>query len=771
MCRILFIILAFTQIININAVSYSGIVLDSKKESIPFASVSVLSVDSTIIFSTLTNEKGEFCIDSIPTNATLFRISMMGYETLTCPISNISNTNRSEFILREKSVTLKEITITAHKNPLKVKDVFFSLDVQNSQLSKQPGIIEVLGFLPGILNLGDGISVIGGGKTLYILNGIEIKSFERIKALHPSQIKDVSLTTHPSAKYGSEYSSVIFINTISRFTDYASAQAEHTSLLGRRYSNNECVYLNISKQKWDNYLSYKFINEKNNNSATNIYDVFNNQNISIRNNMSINRENRQGYTHNLMEGLTFRPSKKLLFNLQYNLFFDSNKFSTVAEESTVPEDMSLLTQQSIDRHSIQHNMDLVGEYIFPNNNKLSLSAGYLYNSSSSDNDLFRNSTDYEYIDGKEHYNSFSFKADYSMNLPKGYVLGAGTSFSYIKNIGHSLYKNVLSDDKYFDDNSNLKDNNTAIYLNLRKQFGKLYTSIGIRGELFSSDYEINESKLYKDERFVFFPNLTMQYPVNNNVTLIGSFTSKSNRPSFRALSPIYKYINSYLLEQGNPLLRQASIYTTSFAMILKNKFVAQARYIRNNNAVIWSLKTLENNSKILVNSPSNIDHNLWLLNLSYSDAGGIYRFNYETSVKYIPTKISYLKGNAPVTPQVSLYLVNQFVITPKTLLSLNINLSSKSSYLGVEQNATYDLSFWIKQSFLKDNRLQLILKGNDLLHMVTPKSYIKINNVCSSSIPDFDTRNVSLTIRYVFNEFKDIFNRKNTNIDNESRIR
>ena len=152
MCRILFIILAFTQIISINAISYSGIVLDSKKESIPFASVSVLSVDSTIIFSTLANEKGEFCIDSIPTNATLFRISMMGYETLTCPISNISNTNRSEFILREKSVTLKEITITAHKNPLKVKDGFFSLDVQNSQLSKQPGIIEVLGFLSGILN-------------------------------------------------------------------------------------------------------------------------------------------------------------------------------------------------------------------------------------------------------------------------------------------------------------------------------------------------------------------------------------------------------------------------------------------------------------------------------------------------------------------------------------------------------------------------------------------------------------------------------------------
>lgn len=754
-----------------NAASYSGMVVDSNREPIPYASVSVLAADSIPILSMLADEKGEFSIDSIPANATLLSISMMGYETTTYPISRISNAIKEQFVLREKSITLKEITITAKRNPLKLKDGRFSLDVQNSQLSKQPGIVEILGFLPGVLNLGNDISVIGGGKTLYVLNGIEIKSFDRIKALQPDQIKDVSLTTHPSTKYGSEYSSVIFINTISRLSDYASAQAEHTSSLGRRYGNNECLYLNISKQKWDNYLSYNFDDEKNKNIATNIYDVFNAQNIPIRNNQSINHENRHGYAHNLMEALSFRPSNRLLFNLQYNLLHDSNRFSTIAEESTASENVTQLTQQSIERHSTQHSIDVVGEYLFPNNNKLSLSAGYLFNTSSSVNDIVRHSTDYENIDGKDRFNSFTIKADYSMNLSNGYSVGAGASFSYIKNTGHSLYGNILSHNTYFDDNSNLKDNNTAIYLNLRKQFGKLYTSIGLRGELFNSNYEMNDSRWYKDERFNLFPNLTLQYPFNNNVALIGSFISKSNRTSFRDLSPLYKYINSYLLEQGNPLLKQADIYTASLAMILKNKFVAQARYIRNNNAVMWAFKTSEDESNILVNSPSNINYNLWLFNLSYSDALGIYRFNYEASLKYAPTTIPYLNGNAPINPQASLYLVNQFVITPKTLLSVNINVTSKSSYLGVEQNAACDLSFWIKQSFFKDNRLQLILKGNDLLHKATPKSYVKINDVCASSIPDFDTRNVSLTLRYVFNGFKNIFNRKNTNIDNESRIR
>lgn len=772
MYRIFSIILAFIQIISINAASYRGLVIDSNKEPIPFAYVSALSVDSITVLSTLANENGMFYIDSIPKNATLLRISMMGYGTITHPISIKNNTNViKQFILKETSTTLKEITVSAKRKPLKIKDGIFSLDVQNSQLSKQPGILDILGFLPGVLNLGNNISVIGGGKTLYVLNGIEIKSLDRIKSLQPNQIKDVSLNIHPSAKYGSEYSSVILINTISRLSDYSSAQVEHTSSLGRRYNNNECVYLNFSKQKWDNYFSYNFNDEKNRNIATNIYDVYNTQDLSVRNNKSINSENRHGYTHNLMEGLSLRPSNKLLFNLQYNLIINTNKFATTAEESTISKNIKSLTNQAIDRYSIQHNIDLVGEYMFSNNSRLSLSAGYLYNRSSSNNDIFHNSTNPENIAGKDHFNSFSLKADYSMNLPKGYSLGTGISFSYIKNTGNSIYEHTTSHNKYFDDNSNLKDNNAAIYLNLKKQFNKLYTSVGFRGELFNSNYKINESGCYKEERFNIFPNITLQYPLTNNVTLIGSFTSKSSRPSFRDLSPLYKYINSYLMEQGNPLLKQANIYTTSFAMILKNKFVAQARYIRNNNAIMWSFNTMEDNSNILVNSPSNVNYNLWLFNLSYSDAFGIYRFNYETSLKYIPTAIPYLDKNAPVKPQLSLYLVNQFVITPKTLLSVNINLTSESSFLGLDQKAACDLSFWIKQSFFKDNRLQLILKGNNLLHKATPKSYIKINNVCASSVPDFDNRTVSLTIRYIFNGFQNIFNRKNTNIDNESRIR
>ncbi|MCM1141024.1 MAG: outer membrane beta-barrel protein [Muribaculum sp.] len=769
MLRIAFIFLAFLSIIRVSAITYIGSIVDSQNEPIPFASISVYSTDSICVFNSIANENGIFTIDSIPTNSASISISMMGYETENRPFYPNTNLQSKTFILKERSTTLKEITISAKKNPLKFKDGNFTLDVQNSQLSKQPEIIDVLGFLPGVINLGDNISIIGGGNTLYILNGIEVKSIDRIKHLRPDQIKNVGISTNPSARYGSEYSSIIFINTISRLTDYASAQAEHTSSFSRRYSNSENLSINISKKKWDNYLSYNFVDDKNKNSAQNIYNIYDSKNIFLGQNKSINQENRHGYTHNLIDGLTFRPFERFTFNLQYNLLAFSNKFSTSADEFSSFTDESFLSHQFIDKKSIQHNIDLVGEYLFKNNSKLSISAGYLHNHTSSINEISKKSINSENITGKDSYSSIAVKADYSINLPKGFNLGTGISFSTISNKGNSIYG--TSHELFFNDYSNMKDNNTGIYLVANKQFGKLYTSLSIRGEYTTTDYKKDNVSWYNSDYFKIYPNLTLQYSPTTNITLIGSLMSKSLKPSFKDLSPLHKYINSYLLEQGNPLLKQTDIYTSSLALILKNKFVAQARYIRNNNAIIWSFNETENYQNMLINSPSNINYSQWLFNLSYSDAFGIYRFNYEASLKYIPTTVAYLHTTAPIKPQFLLSLVNQFVITPKTLLSINLDLSSKSAYLGVEQSASYGLSFWIKQSFFKDNRLQLILKGNDLLHKSTPKSYVKINNVCSSSIPDFDTRSVSLTIRYVFNGFQNIFNRKNTNIINESRIK
>lgn len=772
-----YVICLFIGVFEIKAQSLTGRVVDDNKNAVPYANAQLLSHDSVFIAGAVGDSLGHFSIKYLSGEKYILKISAMGYITIHRNITPISETcNLGDIPLQQNNITLSEVVVKAKRNPFVVKQGSFEIDVQKAGLGSQPEMADLLSFLPGIIPNGDGISFILGGKPLYILNGVEVKSFERIKALRPDQIKSISVNNFPSAQYASTYSCIVTVHTIERLSDYASAEIAHTSNVGRQYNNDQSININLSKKKWDNYISYSFTDNKERNSAINTYDIFGITNNVEQNNYSSNKEKRHTLVHQLFEGLTYRPTEKATFNLQYYLGSNDSKFKTSTNEyytsssNTSPQSTSTL--QDVKKDIIQHNVDLVGEFQLNNKNTLTLSTGYLFNRSTSDNDLLANSTISNYIYGKDTYNSWSFKGDYSLTLPKEYNLGMGISHSFIKNNGLSYYLNQDKPDiPYFNDNTILKDKNTAIYINARKMFGSLFVSTGLRGELFSSDYTKNGINWYDKSTFKLFPTITAQYMLNEKFTFIGSFLSRNSSPSFRELSPLVKYINSYLYEQGNPTLKQGETYTSSIAMIFKNKLVMQARYIRNINAVIWSFNENETFENALTNTPSNINYTTWLFNASYSDKIGIYRFAYDAALRYIPTRIKYLDGYASRHPQVKLSLVNQLVITPRTVLSLNLAYTSKTGFLGVEDLPTYNLSFWIRQSFLKNKNLQVTLRAEDILHKAIPESFTCIGNVKSNAIPDLDTRFIGLTVKYNFNGFKNIFKRKNTNEETEQRIK
>ena len=205
-------------------------------------------------------------------------------------------------------------------------------------------------------------------------------------------------------------------------------------------------------------------------------------------------------------------------------------------------------------------------------------------------------------------------------------------------------------------------------------------------------------------------------------------------------------------------------------MVWKNKFVLQGRYIHDANAVLWKFTESPELNGALLNSPINVDYNTWLFNASYSDKFGIYRFAYNASFRYIPTKIKYLDTYAPRNSNITFTMVNQFDITKQMMASIDLSYSSKNGFLGVLESPKYGLSFWIRQNFFKDNRLQIILRGNDLLHKSISKTNVFIDNIKVQTTPDFDSRFLLLTVKYTFNGFKDTFRRLNTNEGNQKRL-
>ena len=754
--------------------SISGKLYDTNVLPIEFGNVQIYATDSTFIGGTITDQKGMFKIDNIHSGEYMIVFSSVGFisKTESCTIQN-QDIDLGEIVLLQENILLEEIIVKAKRSNFNVKGSEFIIDVQKAGLNKQSNIIDVLSFLPGVIPSGDDISVIGFGKTLFLLNGVEVKSFDRIKTLNPDQIKNVSLNNNPPARYSSSYSNIISINTIERLSDYASFQISHSSKLGRKYYNDESININLAKRKWDNFFSYHFTDDKKRNSAVNTYNIYLDEDQE-KYNYSQNKEYHHGYGHQIMEGLTFRPTNKFTLNFQYVMNSSENKFkvNTLEYTNDNQETHENSTDQTLNTNILQHNIDLVGEYKISNAQILTLSTGYLCNHSSSENDMFLKNGNNDCIQGENDYRSWTTKSDYTHLLHSGYNLNVGLAYSFVKNEGYSIYFDRKVFDKPYSDNTALlEDKNAAVYANIQRRNDNFSFSIGLRGELLHSRYEEGETQWLDNNIFRFYPTLNLQYTINENTTLMGGFFSRSSRPSFRELSPLVRYINAFLLEQGNTALKQSDIYTSSLSLVLKNKFVMQARYIRSNNAVVWSFKESDIKERVLMNTSSNINYDTWLFNSSYSDAWGIYRFSYNVSLKYIPTEIDYLTGHASRNPQFKFSTVNQFTISPKTLLSLNFGYTSKNCFLGVEQQTAYDMSFWIRQSLFKDNRLQIILKGEDLLMRAIPKSYITINNVKSAILPNFDSRFIGLTVRYNFNGFQNIFKRKNVNEETENRIK
>lgn len=255
-------------IINQDSLMLSATVIDEVQEPLPYATVMLITEDGEIIKSTTTDQKGVFNLSAVETDGLFVAVRFMGYKQM-----RIAIPLPAVIQLEPTSNTLQEILVKGKKVVYKVSEGAFEIDVAKSELNKLPEIADVLAFLPGLLSSGGRVVPMLGGTPLYILNGVEQKSYDRISALRPDQIKTVNVNYYPPAKYSAQYGCIISITTNQQLTDYFSAHMEHNSLFGRRYTEEDVLSISLAKKTWDNFLSYNFSHLNEDNTGTNRYDI------------------------------------------------------------------------------------------------------------------------------------------------------------------------------------------------------------------------------------------------------------------------------------------------------------------------------------------------------------------------------------------------------------------------------------------------------------------------------------------------------------------
>ena len=761
----------------LNAQTIEGRIIDENKEAISYINIALYqATDSLFISGTISDLKGAFFIDNIKEGKYKLVISGIGYQTHQSDlcIRENKNINIGNITLRQENITLHEVVVTAKQNPLSVNQGKYTLNVSKSALKKQATTFDVLSFLPGVLSSGNSISVMGKGKPLILLNGREIRSQSELEVLQPNQIKEVSVDTHPSAEYSSQYNSVIHITTVSHLKDYISAQVSHKSIFARKYSDREGANINILHGKWSHFLSYQLNDFRSEDMANNKYTLYDTSTYDlISENSSYNHAIGHSHSHNMIMSSSYKFSDNNNLNLQYSLDIDNDRNKANTDENTMLNNKTIThgTDQNIKDKSQLHNIELMFIHKDKKGESLSLTGGYIYSKDVLSNLINTDKTKFNLIDGGNNYNVATFKADYKKNIFGSYGLQIGGKYVNTHNTGNSNSFNPSDGSFFYKNKTSLKDGVLAGYLTIDHQFKNLYASAGIRGEYITSNYNQDGENLYKEHNFTLYPSIDLEYTFTPNCILLGGYENKSSRPSFSQLSPIIRYINAMLYEKGNPKLKLMNSHNVYIACVLHRKFSIEASYTYKKDLSMYVFQANPQVEGSLVNAPINMNASYYTLSASYSDKWGIYRFAYNSSILYDVTKLSFLgEINGGSHPRLFLSTVNQFDVYKKTMVFCNFNISSKYNSLGTEMKSAYDLSIGLMKTFFKDNRLQIVLSINDILHKAQPNSITNIDNVWSQRILNPDSRNLSISVKYNLNNFRNMFQKNKGNAEEINRI-
>ena len=199
----------------------SGKIIDeSNNHGVPFVNVGLFRVaDSAFVSGTASDDKGAFTLQMVPKGEMTLKISAIGYETFSMPLTVKGDMNVGTLKLKAGTTRLDEVVI-AEKRPL------FAVEGEKTMynVAEDPSI--QTGTLSDALQNAPGVQVdVEGNITLRGTSSVEVwindkpshMSDENLKTyiqqLPANSIDHVEVITNPSARYGSKADGIINIVT------------------------------------------------------------------------------------------------------------------------------------------------------------------------------------------------------------------------------------------------------------------------------------------------------------------------------------------------------------------------------------------------------------------------------------------------------------------------------------------------------------------------------------------------------------------------------
>jgi hypothetical protein len=506
-------------------------------------------------------------------NNTLLKLKLSSI-LFTDTIINIRYADKTEVDLgtivpQENTTTLGQVTITSSAPLMRYgNNGNLEVNVAGTILASSSSVNEILSRTPG-LTVNEGIiSLQGKGEAIIYLNGTLIPG-ERLANIPTSQITKIEIIANPSARYDAGGRAVINITTKAPGGNGLSGRVSQHLTMSDFAGTNTNTFTDLGYSKNKLSLSANIALLKGSGREL-LYTVRNRPDPSEYLNSELttdwNRDFNIYATYGL--GARYRFSSGSVLSLSYSGNRDRlggsvdsrNRITTLTTDNTYGS--------SIARDELRKNNTIIADFTKSTDTLGSgvfFSAQYsAYRTDNEDQIKEFGGTAPRYLQNtfSQRLDIATIQADRTKYFRKNLKLETGIRFS---NVGNNSDTRFLignnPDGPYLPDEtlSSLFDYNETIasaYASLSANAGKLGIILGVRSEwtTYKLSTTAGEGQDFSKDYLNIFPNLQLEFPLENGNKLRASYSARITRPRYQALNPFVTYQDAFTTIEGNPNL-------------------------------------------------------------------------------------------------------------------------------------------------------------------------------------------------------------------------
>ncbi len=570
------LLLIFIQESNAQGVTIK--VKGPDKKGLPGAAVQMIRVSDSSTQSNVTDLSGVAGFTAADNTLYIVKIQYLGFQTKKETILVKPESRSFEFMLKEESVSLGEVSIQAKRPLIRQEEDKMIIDPM-PLVNSSTNTLEILEKTPGLYVDQDGGIYLSSTSTAVIyINGRELKMSNQdistlLRSIPPNSIQQIEVMRTPSTKFDAASSGGI-INIVlkkgMKIGRFGSANiGMNQGFYGNQFAGGS---FNTSGDKYTFYLNGNY------NHNDKVEDIHSSRELMVDTTLFQTVRNReQRHQAFLGYGTNYDFNKKLSLSYdgRLNAGFPKTENKNDNQIDDSHENLLAESHNRINNNSSQLNLQQDLEFtwkIDTGDSRLDTKLSYNlnYNNTNQDYKTTYTSPFSTVIQGegsnlqKRHF--AVIQSDLTFQFPYKIKLESGIKSSY-QNYCSTADFYVKNNDSLLPDNKrtnafNYQEFINAAYIQASKTFGKfLVAKAGVRLE---HTYMKGCQNIPFDTSFIFnradwFPYV---YISRKLFKIFGAelkgyliYRRTINRPGYQNLNPYVSYVDEFLYETGNPALK------------------------------------------------------------------------------------------------------------------------------------------------------------------------------------------------------------------------